>query len=406
MTHKLGANTAIIIENRHPAPPSGNLPAFPHRGTFRPAEIDNLASETGFTPPTWEKFTRLAIRLENINLTLDSADGPGGLLLALTKPFTQIRDIITPWLSPHIEKTGALRNSEIRLSENKNISVFQSLESLHEEHRHHPHAADFLTFRTALDSLALLTGGTGISEININSLPTIFAAFLNGWHTPSGRSKPWAEIISYRLLEEGITFHDVDYIDSFDIQPDSSTDIRTSDEHSFIAGIVAAPETGRFSHPSTVSPATLVSWHDIRCDITNVYIDYENLPDLGMIRKHPDRPPINDNFISWQFNPSEKSLVLSTPIERRYIDSPKHRLKMLLDLIIELTAVETGLDLQPLDFNVQNLQVDPLILPGKSSFFNFPDKITFGDDLYSHMHHGMQIAGKMTDTLKIRLPLT
>jgi len=403
MTKQLGADVGIITEINSTSDAPDSPAAFPHLGTWNPEAIDRLAIDTGFAPPKWERFTKLTIKAVGTEINLNSDDGPGGLLLTLTRQFTHCRSIITEWLTPHIEKGGKIRDGNTHLiAETSGITIATELDNLYEKHKHIPCSSEIEKIRVILDTLSILTTGTCLTETDSGSLPVIFSRFLSGWHTPSGRDKNWSETITHRLIENDIGFYDVVKIESFDLVNKSLTRVSTIDGHIFDAHVIAVPESSRFQHPAAVSPSTLIIWTNIPCDITNAFTDYENLASTGTIRKDPDRPPINDNFVSWFFNPDEKCLALSAPIELRFLRDNPDRLAMMVGNIVDLASSEAKFELQPVS-PAPSESSNPLVLPGQSVLVTIPDQPAYGTDLVSRMVNCRAIADTIAQDLSVRL---
>ena len=406
ITSKLGATVGIVHESTRPADRNRLQSAFPHCGTFRPAEIDNLVIEAGIKPPEWLKISGLTMKVVEYSIVLNADDGPGGLLLALTRPFSGIRDIVTPWLSSQIEKTRRILNSKgdsaVNHAKSSASSVAEHLENIQNDYRHDSRNVEIANFQLAIDMLARITTGKGIAEIDIDSLPGVFATFLNGWHVPDDSNKDLIGPILSKLNLEGITWFETGAVESFELHGDSGTLVETADEQYFLAEIIVGNENDRFSHPSRLSPPALISWLDVRCDISALPDDLTGIPDLGIIRPDPDRPPINDNFVSWRLDREGKTIVISSPTELRFLENGIERYEMMVDSIIQLVGDELGLTFA----NV--LRPDPpqnenrIILPGKAKYFPLQSESAAGADLVAKFQAGRDIAGSITDALRLR----
>lgn len=406
ITSKLGATVGIIHENTWSADRNLGLSAFPHCGTFRPAVIDTLAIEAGIKPPEWIKIPGLTMKIVEYSIVLNSDDGPGGLLLALTRPFAGIREIITPWLSSHIEKSRRTLNSKVDSAANpvktSAASVAEHLEKIQIDHKHDARGIEIANFQLAIDTLARITTGSGIAEIDIESLPDVFATFLNGWHIPEDFNKDLIDPILGKINLEGIGWYETGPVESVELHGDSGTLIETADEQHFLADIIVGNENDRFSHPSRISPPALISWLDVRCDISATRDDLTSITNLGVIRPDPDRPPINDNFVSWRLDREGKSIVISSPTELRFLENGIDRYEMIVGSIVQLASDELGLTLEGVSRRDPPHNKDKIILPGKAIFFPLTSESAAGIDLIAKFQTGRDIAGSITDALRLR----
>lgn len=391
LLHRAGLKVAIVDELKSWQKDSGNINmAFPHYGSFRPAEIDLLASGSGFPPPIWTRVPQIELHLPHFSITLNSDSGPGGLTLALVEPFKVGKTTIASWIQNQINKT----REQLSITKIKSGFSFRRIETSVADAILNLKLIDPDPFIILLDTLTILILGRGAVQLDVSDFHFVLAAFLNGWHVPEKGEKNWAQIILARFIKEKGKYIESERIVSIEHLEKYSSVIRDSDGSLISSQLIVFPECDRFNHPLTSGVST-IKWHNWFGKITESSSDSSK---IGIIRIDSKRSPINDNFIAFRFGPElHDSIIVSAPVESRFLE--ESRLNVITDRIQQLINDHLKMEISALTPEPVNSTGSPINLPGTAPALSYPEGPLWGDDALSRLKTAERLSRRIIESV-------
>ena len=400
LTHRAGADIAVIQEmGRHRERKEGYPSPFPAAGTFHPTDVDAMAVEAGFPPPTWERVPRLKLYLPDRAIDLNSDNGPGGLLLALAPVFPHSRSIWTHWLQERLKKaeelasgegesrTGALRTVE--------VSVAESIEKLN--------LFDAESLLLFLDMLSILVVGRGIVQLDVQDFPVVLAGFLTGWHMPARGERDWRMILRRRMQKEGVVWRDIESITAVQSFGRRMSVVRCSDDSLVKSRILAVPMSDRFRHPTERPPIHGISgairWE---CWYGRARGHGEEEPVVGILRRDAKRPPINDNLAAFHLHPDVDGVfTVAAPVEERYLVGEEGaRLYTIASRTRFLLREHLGWNLDEFESTPGEQPGPDIVLPGTAPSVSYAEGPLWGDDVLTRLRAADRLSRRIVSRLK------
>ncbi len=396
LSHRAGADIAVIDEHKHWQGSKTGCPVpFPAGGTFYPENVDLLATETGFPPPVWETVPHLILHLPDRRVTINADDGLGGLHMTIIESIRKGRATLSRWLQNQAGEAEKLAESGKNLQlptlgrVMRSVAVDISELQLPEFHR----------IYQLFDIMSIVVLGRGIAQLDVRNFPYVLAGIFKGWTAPAPGEKSWAEILALRLRNSGARWHEVSAVRTVQSFGRRSSVVRGSDGALFAARILVVPENDRFYHPVASMSSNAIRWKTW-CGCCSKQPG--GLPIIGVVRSDPDRPPVNDAFITYHLRPDiDGKFVVSAPVEDRYLrKDARGRLESLTARIRFQLTNRLGWQIDEFKAPESDPDGEAIDLPGTASAMSYPEGPLWGDDVLTRLIAADRLSKRVLGRLK------
>ncbi len=396
LVNRMGIDTVCIFESTSKRVIREGYPAaFPSGGTFYPRYFETLSDESGFPIPEWERIPVLKFHISGQEIVLNSDDGPGGFQLVLTDIFRDGKDKWLPWIQDQIGKSVELLSD----SDVKAILEFQPVETSVADWIEGLGLKDPEIFTNFFDALSTITCGLGIAQIEISDFPYVLAGILNGWHTPVTRYSNWFDSTGKILTESGVLLIEDDVILDIETGGNRRSILKLQEGRELSAPVLVVPENDLYRHPAIVGEPDPIAWENW---YGRAATHLELVKAVGLIRTSGNRPPVNDNFITWHIDPEKGGIfTLSAPVEGRYIHgNGGKRFETITRLVVPNVTKPLGWVFPDLAISPGSLEGKKINLSGTALSITYLEGPMWGDDIYTQFLSADRLSRDIQELLK------
>jgi hypothetical protein len=393
---RAGADIAIVDETARTTGGAIGYPtSFPAGGTYNPGDVDVMAVDSGFPPPVWERIPALKIYIGNLLVELNSDDGTGGMLLAVGRAIPLGRSVWTQWLQEQFKRLEELPRSD----EHRRMTGFRRLEKSVASSILSLHLPEPDNFLGLMDTLAILTTGRGIVQLDLRDFALVLAGFLKGWHMPARGEQDWSVSIARRLRRDGARWLDVESVQALQSFSDRNSLVRCSDGTLLASNILVFPTHDRYRLPTKPGPSSAIRWENW---YGRAMEHNESEPRLAVLRPNLERAPVNDNFVTTHLRPDSNGLfTASAPIEQRYVSEEESgRWHTVESRVRFLIREKMGWHIEDFTGTPGRPAGPDITVPGTVPSVSYPEGPMWGDDVFTRLKAADRLSTRIVNRIR------